>query len=56
MAEGDVEIIAESDNFSIWRSEEEGGEVMYHLDIGAATLHFFREEWDELQRLLRQVK
>ena len=56
MAEGDLEILAESDNFSVWRSEEEAGEVTYHLDAGAATLHFFREEWEELLKLLQQVK
>ncbi len=56
MAEGDVEIIAETDNFSVWRSEEEGGEVTYHLDVGAVTLHFFREEWQELLDLLRQIQ
>jgi hypothetical protein len=56
MAEGDVEILAETENFAVWRSEEEGGEVSYHLDVGAVTLHFFREEWQELLDLLRQIR
>ena len=56
MAEGDVEILAETENFAVWRSEEEGGEVTYHLDVGAVTLHFFREEWQELLALLRQIR
>ena len=56
MAEGDLEVLAESDNFSVRRSEEEAGEVTYHLDAGAVTLHFFREEWEELLQLLCQVR
>ncbi len=55
MAEGDIEVIAETENSSVFRMEEDGGELSYHLDVGSATLHFFREDWEELLGLLRQV-
>lgn len=55
MAKDDLIILAESENFSVWRTEEEDGELIYHLDIGPVTAHFFREEWEELLSLLKQL-
>ncbi len=50
-----TEIIAETDNYVAWISQEPDGEKSYHLELGSVTLHFFREEWDELLALIQQA-
>jgi hypothetical protein len=50
-----IEILSESENFSLWRAEEPDGETTYHLELGSVTVHFFREEWDEFVKLIREV-
>ena len=45
--------IAETDNFIAWSAEEPDGEITYHLELNNITLHFFREEWQELMQLVR---
>lgn len=52
--ENDENIIAETDSYFVWRSEEEG-EYVYHLELGGVTLHMTSEEWDELVDLLKGV-
>ncbi len=52
MAEVDVETLSETENYAAWVSTEDDGEVVYHLELGAVTLHFFREEWDEVVALV----
>lgn len=51
-----TETLAESENFVLWVSEEPDGEMVYHIDMGAVTLHFFQEEFDELLRMLKGLK
>jgi hypothetical protein len=51
-----TETIAETDNFIIYSAEEPDGETTWHVELGTATLHFFREEWREFLELLSQVK
>ena len=51
-----IEILAESENFSLWRAEEPDGETTYHLELGAVTVHFFREEWEEFLGLIREAE
>lgn len=50
-----TDTIAETENYIAWRSDEPDGEVVYHLELGAMTLHFFREEWDELLTLVKDA-
>lgn len=50
-----TDTIAETENYIAWRSDEPDGEVVYHLELGAMTLHFFREEWDELVTLVKDA-
>lgn len=45
--------LAETENYVAWVSEEPDGEQVYHLELGAVTLHFFREEWQEVLALVR---
>jgi len=50
-----TEIMAETDNYLIWRAEEPDGEVTYHLELNNVTLHFFTEEWEEFLKLIRAL-
>jgi hypothetical protein len=47
--------MAETENYIVWISEEPDGEQVYHVELGAVTLHFFREEWDELLALIEEA-
>jgi hypothetical protein len=55
MEEPTIEILAESESFSMWRAEEPDGETTYHLELGAVTVHFFHEEWAEFLKLLDKL-
>ncbi|MBE2270819.1 MAG: hypothetical protein IAE80_21445 [Anaerolinea sp.] len=55
MANGDdvnVETLAETESYAAWLSRENDGELVYHLEFGAVTLHFYREEWEEVVALV----
>lgn len=55
MEEPGIEILAETENFNLWRAEEPDDETTYHLELGAVTVHFFREEWEELLGLIEKA-
>ena len=48
-----TETIAETENYLAWQAEEPDGETTYHLELNNVTMHFFREEWEELLELAR---
>jgi hypothetical protein len=48
------EVLAETDNYAVWRVEEDD-DTFYHLELGGITLHFSSEEWDELVVLIRSA-
>lgn len=50
-----TEILAESENYSMWISQDTDGEIQYHLELGGVTMHFFQEEWDEFVKLMKEV-
>jgi hypothetical protein len=50
----DVELVT-TENYAAWISHEQDGETMYHLELGAVTVHLFREEWDEVVELVRMA-
>ncbi|MBN1203156.1 MAG: hypothetical protein JXJ20_15000 [Anaerolineae bacterium] len=50
-----TDTLAETENYIVWLAEEPDGETTYHLELGAVTVHFFREEWDEFITLVRQA-
>ncbi len=52
MADVNVDTLAETENYAAWLSTETDGEVVYHVELGAVTLHFFQEEWDEVVGLI----
>lgn len=47
--------IAETENYLAWKAEEPDGETTYHLELNNVTLHFFKEEWDEVLKLLEII-
>lgn len=50
--EGDI--IAETESYFVWRSDEDG-EYVYHLELGGVSLHMTSEEWEELVELMKAV-
>lgn len=53
MADSSNAALAETDNYMVWEVREPDGEITYHVELGAVTLHFFREEWDEFLQLIK---
>jgi hypothetical protein len=47
----EVDMVAETENFAVWRSPEEDG-FIYHVELGSITLHLASDEWEELLELL----
>jgi len=56
MDEPIITSLAETANFEVWQAEEPDGEMTYHLELGVATLHLFREEWEEFLALIETVQ
>ncbi len=50
-----TDTLAETENYIAWLSEEPDGEDVYHIELGSATIHLFREEWKELVKLIRDA-
>lgn len=50
-----MKTIAETENYLAYSAVEPDGEVTFHLELGAVTLHFFREEWEELLGLMDEA-
>lgn len=50
-----TEVLAETQEYIVWRSQEPDEEVVYHIELGSVTLHFFREEWQEMLELMEQA-
>ena len=46
------EDVAETENFSVWKSKDEEG-VLYHLELGGITLHLDADDWHELVTLIK---
>lgn len=50
-----TERVIESENYEVWISHEPDGETVYHVELEAVTLHFFREEWHEFIALIQNA-
>jgi hypothetical protein len=50
----DADMIAETENFAVWRSQEGDG-YAYHVELGGITLHLDSEEWEELAILIKSA-
>ena len=51
--EFEPDIIAQTDSFGVWRSDDEEEGLIFHLELGGITLHLTSEEWDELVLLIK---
>jgi hypothetical protein len=51
----DPDVIAETENFGVWRSEDDDDGLLYHIELGGLTLHFSAEEWDEFVVLIKSA-
>ncbi|HEX9674491.1 MAG TPA: hypothetical protein VGA07_00795 [Anaerolineales bacterium] len=47
--------LAETANYIAWKAGEPDGEETFHLELGAVTVHFFKEEWGEFLDLVRSL-
>lgn len=56
MEEPVIQVLAETENLSVWQAGEPDGETTYHLELGSATFHFFREEWEEFLKLMGELE
>ena len=52
--ETDDDIIAETENFAVWRSQE-GDDILFHVELGGITLHISSEEWEEFSLLIKSA-
>ncbi|MEJ2747395.1 MAG: hypothetical protein P8183_05740 [Anaerolineae bacterium] len=50
----EMDILAETDNFAVWRSQETDG-FLYHVELGGITLHLSSEEWEEFALLVKEA-
>jgi hypothetical protein len=48
-----TENLVMTENYAVWISHEPDGETVYHLEMGAVTVHLFKEEWDEVIELVQ---
>jgi len=52
----DSDVLAETENLIVWRSEEEDVGFMFHVEMGGVSLHLLPEEWDELVVLIHGAR
>lgn len=52
--EYEMDMISETENFAVWRSEEDEG-FLYHIELGSVTLHLAAEEWEEFVVLIKST-
>ena len=50
-----TQTLVETDNYMAWSANEPDGETTYHIELNNVTLHFFEEEWQEFQKLMRAL-
>lgn len=50
----DNDVLSETENFTIWRSQEED-DVLYHIELGGVSLHLTSEEWEEFAILVKSA-
>ncbi|MBI9047547.1 MAG: hypothetical protein JEZ06_23890 [Anaerolineaceae bacterium] len=54
--EPNVNTMAETDNYIVWKADEPDSEMTYHIELNNITLHFFQEEWSEFMELMKNIK
>lgn len=58
MSNDDVrtEVLAETENYAAWYSDEPDGEQVVHLELGPVTVHLYMEEWNEVLELVESAR
>ncbi len=51
-----TESLAVTENYAAWISTEPDGEVVYHLELGSVTVHYFQEEWADMVKVIHAAK
>lgn len=51
----DEGVIAETENYVVWRSDEAPEGHYFHVALGGITLHLTSEEWNELVLLIKSA-
>lgn len=51
----ETDVLAETENFAVWRSEEEDEGYIYHVELGGVTLHIRAEDWEEVLTLFKSI-
>jgi hypothetical protein len=52
-----IQVLYEGDTFSVYRFEEEDGEVAIDVNLfDTITLHFVKEEWNEFLEVLHSLQ
>ena len=49
------DIIAQTDNFGVWRSDDTEEGLLFHIELGGITLHLTSEEWNEMVLLIKSA-
>lgn len=51
-----IRSLFEGETYSVYRIEEEDGEVGYDLNLfGTITIHFLEEEWEEFLEVMHSL-
>jgi len=50
------DIVAQTENFGVWRSEDDDEGLLFHIELGGITLHMTSEEWDEFILLIKSTQ
>lgn len=53
--EFEMETLAETEHFTLWRSTGDDGHSLFHLELGNVSIHLTEEEWEELVELVDQA-
>jgi hypothetical protein len=51
--EFEPDVVAQTENFGVWCSDDDDEELLYHIELGGITLHLTSEEWDEFVVLIK---
>ena len=55
MGETSYKVLAETEMSEIFATQDEEGQVLYHLELGNITIHLLPEEWEDLLELMAQA-
>lgn len=51
----EIELLAETENYAVYRAADSEGEAVYHIDLGTVTLNLYAEEWNEFTTLVAEA-